>query len=520
MYWEHEPDVTVVFCDVADFDAAMEQRTPHHLVQLLDRLYTLLDALCEKHGVTKMETVGKTWMGATGLHGQRGNHAARAIFFGLDVLHTVSQLRDDDGKQLIKFRVGVNTGEAVAGVVGLKKPQFCLFGDTVNTASRMQSSGQAGRVHISSSSHTAVADIFEFEHREIEVKSKGLMSTYFVGRPVESGDVQSMRFAQSAAGSSGTHGEMRHGASTATSIGCWCISSTARASKQSAATPTTASKRKAATESLTDSLWEVVAGFADARLEKRFQNEQVGANRAASARSFIFVCLFHVFRLMDALFIQANERQSSRFVAWRAVGLVASAAMLLVLRVRARSNDSSGWSSTRSVKMAVSVCFGVLAVVTSAAESLAWRVSLDLIFLFAVASHGGLLDVVESGITSLICAVVFFIVSGAIAHGQYSAPEGSPLDVTVAFFCLAGLAVIMVAAFSEEVYVRRRFCRKMEARAETRRIHSILFKMLPRQIVEQLKEGRKTHGQVYPNVTLLFMDIAGFTKMSQAISPS
>lgn len=160
LFWEKEPDLSVVFCDIANFDELIDARTPYQLVELLDRVYTLLDVLSVKHGVSKMETVGKTWMGCAGLHGSGENHAAKAVAFGKDALRTVARLRTDEHEQLICLRIGIHTGEAVAGVVGLKKPQFCLFGDTVNTASRMQSTGQTGAVHVSAMTHTAISSLY------------------------------------------------------------------------------------------------------------------------------------------------------------------------------------------------------------------------------------------------------------------------------------------------------------------------------------------------------------------------
>jgi phospholipid-transporting ATPase len=123
-------------------------------VRLLDAIYSLFDALCVKHGVTKMETVGKTYMAASGLQQDRSDHAQALVLLGMDMIRTVAMVMDKSGKQAIHVRVGINSGKVVSGVVGLKKQQFSLFGDTVNTASRMQSCANTDEIRVSESTRT------------------------------------------------------------------------------------------------------------------------------------------------------------------------------------------------------------------------------------------------------------------------------------------------------------------------------------------------------------------------------
>jgi phospholipid-transporting ATPase len=105
-----------------------------------------------------METVGKTFMAASGLQGDRKNHAQALVLLGMDMIRTVAMVRNKTGEQAIFVRVGINSGNVVSGVVGCKKQQFSLFGDCVNTASRMQSCAKLGELRVSSSTRALLKD--------------------------------------------------------------------------------------------------------------------------------------------------------------------------------------------------------------------------------------------------------------------------------------------------------------------------------------------------------------------------
>ena len=120
---------------------------PHDLVSLLDRVWSKYDELADKHDVQKMETVGATYMAVGGLH-RDGSQPVEILQLGLECIEECAQFAQPDGTP-IKVRIGMNCGSVLSGVVGTKKPQFSLFGDTVNTAARMQSTGEPMHVHMS-----------------------------------------------------------------------------------------------------------------------------------------------------------------------------------------------------------------------------------------------------------------------------------------------------------------------------------------------------------------------------------
>jgi magnesium-transporting ATPase (P-type)/class 3 adenylate cyclase len=131
-----EPAISVLFIDICGFYHLVAQHTPNSLVDLMDRFFSLLDTLAEKHGVMKYETVSKSYVAVCGLQGDTEEHTAVLALFGLDVLRHLSMLQTKDGQQALTVRMGLHTGPVVTGIVGRKRPQFCLVGDTVNTAAR------------------------------------------------------------------------------------------------------------------------------------------------------------------------------------------------------------------------------------------------------------------------------------------------------------------------------------------------------------------------------------------------
>ena len=146
-----EPLVSVLFCDIVDFHGIVAKLPAVELVRLLDRVWSRFDLLCEKHNVIKMETVGATYMavGGLSLDGCQPVEITRMAFECCEVVNKIYH-GDADEQTPLQVRIGLHCGPVLSGVVGTKKPQFSLFGDTVNTAARMQSTGEAMGVQMSS----------------------------------------------------------------------------------------------------------------------------------------------------------------------------------------------------------------------------------------------------------------------------------------------------------------------------------------------------------------------------------
>jgi adenylate cyclase len=173
-------EASILFADMAGFTAGASQTSPTDLVKFLNDVFTAFDRLVESHGLEKIKTTGDSYMVVSGVPVTRSDHAAALVRLGIEMLGAAGHMQDPNG-QSVAIRIGIASGPVVAGVVGTKKFFYDVWGDAVNVASRMESTGVPGRIQVSPETYDAVKHQFAFESRgPIDVKGKGMMATWLL----------------------------------------------------------------------------------------------------------------------------------------------------------------------------------------------------------------------------------------------------------------------------------------------------------------------------------------------------
>lgn len=180
---EKFPHTTILFADLAGFTEYAKSSDPVKIVQLLSTIFTEFDTIAERYGLEKIKTIGDAYMVASGVPEYQEHHAYLITKFAIDCSQWIKKFIEKEGLNLL-MRIGIHTGETVAGVIGTKKIAYDVWGDVVNTASRMESHGSPGKIHISKEMKSALEQYegeFEFVSRGmIYIKGKGEMETFFV----------------------------------------------------------------------------------------------------------------------------------------------------------------------------------------------------------------------------------------------------------------------------------------------------------------------------------------------------
>jgi adenylate cyclase len=182
--------VTVLFSDIQGFTKIAEEMNPEVLIDELDKFFFHFDSVVEKYGIEKIKTIGDAYMCAGGIPERNRTNPVEVILAALEMQQYMLKLKtasEIEGMKFWDIRIGIHTGTVIAGVVGQKKLSYDIWGDTVNTASRMESSGDAGKINISGTTYEFVKDFFVCEHRgKMPVKYKGELDMYFVNRIMDS----------------------------------------------------------------------------------------------------------------------------------------------------------------------------------------------------------------------------------------------------------------------------------------------------------------------------------------------
>ena len=175
--------VTVLFTDFKGFTEYAKNLSPEELVSSVDYYFSKFDEIMEKYGMEKIKTIGDAYMAVGGLPFQTNDHAYKMLLAAFEIAQFIEESKQNKKDDITHFdiRIGINTGPVVAGVVGIHKFAYDIWGDTVNVASRMETLSNPGRINISENTYELVKDVFQCKYRgEIEVKNRGMMKMYFV----------------------------------------------------------------------------------------------------------------------------------------------------------------------------------------------------------------------------------------------------------------------------------------------------------------------------------------------------
>jgi len=176
---ERYPETTVLFADLAGFTPWASRTDPDRVIGLLDDLFTRFDGITSQCGLEKIKTIGDAYMAVAGAPLSRADHAEATVRMAQQLLEATDRWREDHVIDL-QLRIGVASGPAVGGVIGQHRILFDLWGDTVNTASRMEETGLPGRIQVSSTTRERLSDQFTCVPRTVDVKGLGELTTYLV----------------------------------------------------------------------------------------------------------------------------------------------------------------------------------------------------------------------------------------------------------------------------------------------------------------------------------------------------
>jgi class 3 adenylate cyclase len=174
-------NVTVLFTDFVNFTKAGERMSPRELVSELHACFKAFDEIIGRYGIEKIKTIGDAYLAVSGLPHPDDRHALHVIGAAMEIREFIRERKQQLGDKTFEIRIGIHSGPVVAGIVGVKKFAYDIWGDTVNTAARMEQSGVAGKINISASTYELIKDEYECAYRgEISAKNKGELKMYFV----------------------------------------------------------------------------------------------------------------------------------------------------------------------------------------------------------------------------------------------------------------------------------------------------------------------------------------------------
>ncbi|RHY78465.1 hypothetical protein DYB30_003116 [Aphanomyces astaci] len=474
---EQEPHVTVLFCDVVDLHAFMHDHAPAEVVALLDHIYSLFDEMCGRFGVQKMETVGKTYMACAGMQsdGVDGGQLAalRAACLAQEMLRLMATCRTPRGTT-IPLRIGLHSGRVLSGLVGRKKQQFSLFGDTVNTASRMQSTGLIGAVQVSEATHLHLKSSFSFESRHVDVKGKGPMTTYLLGEPVSDAARQLLRPRPAKPAPAAATAGDRHDVAMAANVHPTWLHFT-EPSMEAAFVAATSAARDTTAMYVLYALGLYMGGFALVR------DIVLGVDDNRITSDLL------VFSVVSRLTMVAATAGVLR---WRPAMVLSRTCLVACLCIT------------------ILASYHIWAVQTCGADRQGDMLALDVVWvMFAVSNSGALVHRAAIGFN-----VAAWAVSIPVFVLSYTRQGTSDCMYPIILTSCAAIANVTTSR-RIEFFNRRVLWLQQRTQLETTKADELLYQRLPQAVVRRMKQGDVVCDE-HVNVGILYSDIKGYTSIA------
>eukprot|EP00002_Diphylleia_rotans_P017039 TRINITY_DN3306_c0_g1_i13.p1 TRINITY_DN3306_c0_g1~~TRINITY_DN3306_c0_g1_i13.p1 ORF type:complete len:1721 (-),score=210.94 TRINITY_DN3306_c0_g1_i13:658-5088(-) len=461
---DSEGEVSVLFCDVQEFNKLVFELKPREFVTLLDSIYSRFDKLSSKWNVRKMETVGPTYMACAGLEGSSKHHALATCQLAFDMLREITLFETSQGEP-VKIRIGINSGKVISGVVGEKKPQYCLFGDTVNTASRMQSTGVISCVQVSKATFELVKEFYDGEPRTVAVKGKGTMDTYILSpkqTPIPPLHTEMVRLRnKSLAQTALVPGQDTHKDSSPFNKGK-ILEQLSRLSLMREQVPMNLFSLKF---------------INNHELETEYQRDTstVSTQQIRVCLAVLFLGILSAYALQ--VLIKGRFQLEEFFI---------RLSTLVVVYITQRFSNTRAFSrNPEAYACLIYIAVGILIMTNYFIEKESMReVSSAIIvtYIYLIFNIGGL-SFMAATFTGTIVSLNFIII-GAIYHGNEEEENSSNF---FSIFVVLAVIVDMISARTKELYMRRNFSLMSSIKMETKKIDSLLQNMLPSQVIADLK---------------------------------
>eukprot|EP00916_Digyalum_oweni_P000278 GHVL01000491.1.p1 GENE.GHVL01000491.1~~GHVL01000491.1.p1 ORF type:complete len:844 (+),score=75.07 GHVL01000491.1:67-2598(+) len=511
--WEERNSISVIFCDLANFSKLVDLFPPMKLVNVLNKLFSCFDNLSDRHKVTKIETVADSYVAAAGIgmlikHDPQDPHdnAVRILMLALDILHAVwtEFIFDCNNDSRLEVLIGINVGRIVAGIVGSKKPQFALFGDTVNTASRMKSTCSPRALQVTEEFYNLVKlPELPWIHRQgVSVKGKGLLNTHVLEYSQSLGDYVTDYYR-----------DMEEDVVDRT-VDTGSIESSNFDSRNK---------------------MNFLLKFDDAQMEKDFTNQVSNREESFLFLSFYVIYLGETFMILNATGKWSNSWYN-KIIVERFLLLFFHTFSWIVKRNAHRIGILQRHSLIVSLFHLFFSILGFSTVMDQTLRRLMDHPMNDCFFeIFDKDTCLNQTCMVDAGdVANLIWWILFVnFISGFVFRCQliinllflmFLGRLGNYcLNTTFLLICslLVVVFVILIATYFREFEQRRIHLLNVHNWQVNKKTQELLYEMLPKHVVLQVSRSGCAHslGFTYKNATLLLSDICGFTSFAKEKPP-